>query len=160
MPRSARILIRNACYHIIARGNQKQEVFFEAADYKAYLRLLKKYKIKYRIKLYCYCLMNNHVHMLVEPEEPHCISAAMQGLSQSYSIWFNAKYNKVGHLWQDRFKSMIIQKDEYFLTCMNYIEANPVRGNILANPLDYPWSSHKERIFGIKNGLLDEAGSL
>lgn len=155
MPRSARILLENTCYHIIARGNQKQEVFFETIDYERYLQLLKKYKLKYHFKLYGYCLMNNHIHMIIDPSQSHELSKVMQGLNLSYSIWFNAKYDKIGHLWQDRFKSVVIQKDEYLLTCINYIEANPVRGNIVKNPFDYSWSSYRERILDIKNGILD-----
>lgn len=155
MPRSARILLENTSYHIIARGNQKQEVFFETVDYERYLQLLKKYKLKYHFKLYGYCLMNNHIHMIIDPIQSHELSKVMQGLNLSYSIWFNAKYDKIGHLWQDRFKSVVIQKDEYLLTCINYIEANPVRGNIVKNPFDYSWSSYRERILDIKNGILD-----
>ena len=155
MPRSARVLLDNACYHIIARGNQKQVVFFEEVDYEKYLQLLRKYKLKYRFKLYGYCLMNNHTHMIIDPKEPREISKIIQGLNLSYSIWFNTKYDKVGHLWQDRFKSMVIQKDEYLISCINYIEANPVRGNMVNNPLEYPWSSYKERVFEMNNGILD-----
>jgi putative transposase len=138
MPRSARIILENSCYHIIARGNQKQEVFFDVSDHEKYLQLLKKYKNKYSFKLYGYCLMSNHIHMIMDPKGPYELSKAVHGISLSYSIWFNAKYEKVGHLWQDR-----------------YIEANPVRAKIVNNPLHYPWSSYKERIFDVKNGLLD-----
>ncbi|MFA5336684.1 MAG: transposase [Candidatus Omnitrophota bacterium] len=155
MPRSARIILENSCYHIIARGNQKQEVFFDVSDYEKYLQLLKKYKSKYHFKLYGYCLMSNHIHMIIDPKEPSEMSKAAHGISLSYSIWFNAKYGKVGHLWQDRFKSMVIQKDEYLIGCVNYIEANPVRAKIVNDPLRYPWSSYKERITGNENGLLD-----
>ena len=155
MPRNARIILENSCYHIIARGNQKQEVFFDTLDYEKYLQLLKKYKYRYHFKLYGYCLMSNHVHMVIEPRVPEEMSKAVHGINLSYSIWFNAKYEKVGHLWQDRFKSMVIQKDEYLIGCINYIEANPARANIVNNPMHYPWSSHKERMFDIKNYLLD-----
>lgn len=155
MPRDARLLLENVCYHVIARGNQKQRVFIEEEDYKRYLRLIEKYKIRYRFGLYGYCLMPNHIHLILDPREPRDLMKTMQGLNLSYSIWFNVKYNKVGHLWQDRFKSMIIQKDEYLIGCINYIENNPVRGNIVAQPLEYLWSSYKTRFLGIKDGLLD-----
>ncbi len=155
MPRDARLLLENVCYHVIARGNQKQRVFIEEEDYKRYLRLIEKYKIRYRFGLYGYCLMPNHIHLILDPREPRDLTKAMQGLNLSYSIWFNSKYEKVGHLWQDRFKSMIIQKDEYLIACINYIEANPARGNIVAEPLEYRWSSYKTRFLGIKDGLLD-----
>jgi putative transposase len=79
----------------------------------------------------------------------------MQGLNLSYARWFNKKYNKVGHIWQGRYKSMIIQKDEYFLDCLNYIEMNPVRANLSQAPSDYPWSSYGVRVLGEKSTLLD-----
>lgn len=155
MSRGARILLENVCYHVIVRGNQKQRVFIEEEDYKRYLRLLEKYKIKYRFELYGYCLMPNHIHLILDPREPHDLTKTMQGLNLSYSIWFNSKYEKVGHLWQDRFKSMIIQKDKYLIACINYIEANPVRGGIAKDLIGYRWSSYKARFFGSKGNLLD-----
>lgn len=155
MPRGARILLENVCYHIIARGNQKQQVFIGEEDYKRYLRLIERYKTKYHFRLYGYCLMPNHIHLILDPRKPRDLMKAMQGLNLSYSIWFNTKHDKVGHLWQDRFKSMVIEKDEYLIACINYIEANPVRGNITAGPLEYLWSSYKARFLGIKDSLLD-----
>ncbi|MFH1778621.1 MAG: transposase [Candidatus Omnitrophota bacterium] len=156
MPRSARILLENVCYHIISRGNQKQDIFLECSDYEVYLKLLAKYKVKYRFKLYGYCLMTNHIHLIIEPKAPQELPKIMQGLNQSYTVWFNEKYNKVGHLWQNRFKSMVIQKDEYLLTCINYIEFNPVRSNAAKELFEYRWCSYKARLLGYKNGLLDE----
>lgn len=155
MPRGMRIITDNSYYHIINRGNQKQRLFLEHVDYEEYINILKRYKRKFGFRLLGYCFMPNHVHMLLEPGEPRKLAKFMQCITQSYTAWFNLKYNKVGHLWQGRFKSMIIQKNKYFLDCVYYIEANPVRAGLTSSPADYPWSSYKERAFGKKNSLLD-----
>lgn len=155
MPRGARVLLSNACYHIINRGNQKQSVFFEDLDFRKYLQILKHYKRKFGFKLFGYCLMPNHIHIILEPKNPNELARFMQGLTQAYAMWFNNKYKKVGHLWQGRFKSMLIKKDSYFMECINYIEVNPVRAGLASSPGDYLWSSYRDRVFGNKNGLLD-----
>ncbi len=154
MPRIHRITIKNSCYHIITRGNQKQSVFLESKDYNKYLSLLKKYKEKYQFQLYAFCLMPNHIHLLIEVTEPQTLQKTFRGLNLSYTLYFNYKYKKVGHLWQDRFKSKIIQKDEYFLECIKYIESNPIRASLTPNISDYPWSSYIFRI--TNNNFLNE----
>jgi len=110
MPRSARITIQNGCYHIITRGNQKQTIFIKDEDYQKYLYFLKKYKKRYKFKLYGFCLMPNHVHLVMEVDNPDKLSKVMHGINLSYAIYFNYKYKKVEHLWQDRFISKIICK--------------------------------------------------
>ena len=99
--------------------------------------------------------MPNHVHLLLEPKDPYKLAETMQVITQSYTAWFNLKYKKVGHLWQGRFKSMVIQKDNYFVNCVYYIEANPVRAKLALSPIDYKWSSYKDRITSDKTTLLD-----
>jgi len=141
MPREARVVTENACYHIITRGNQKQLVFLDSLDYERYLSILAKYKNKYKFKLYCFCLMPNHVHLVIEVKESFLVSKIMKCLNLSYTIYFNSRHQKVGHLWQDRFKSKIIEKDAYLLECMNYIELNPVRAWLTSNQEKYIWSS-------------------
>lgn len=155
MPRTARILLENVCYHIIARGNQKQEIFLEQNDYEKFLKLLARYKRKFHFKLYGYCLMTNHIHLIIEPKVPKELPKIMHRLNLAYAIWFSTKYERVGHIWQDRFKSMVIQKDEYLLTCINYVELNPVRANFVKEPQNYLWSSYRSRVLGHKNFLLD-----
>jgi len=83
----------------------------------------------------------------------------MQGITQTYTAWFNKKYKKTGHLWQGRFKSMVIQKDDYFVECIYYVEMNPIRKGLVLSPIEYIWSSYRDRVFGNKNGLLDLADS-
>ncbi|MDD5691701.1 MAG: transposase [Candidatus Omnitrophica bacterium] len=155
MARAARLTLENACYHIMTRGNQKQTTFIENEDFVKYFKLIKHYKRKYGFKLYGYCLMPNHVHLIVTLGRPVKLGKIMQGLNQTYTMWFNKKYNKVGHLWQGRYKSMLIQKNKYLLDCIEYVEMNPIRAKMNKSPFDYPWNSWKERMGYIENSLLD-----
>ena len=160
MSRGPRLLISNVCYHIIHRGNQKQKIFLDRADFERYLKILFHYKRKYAFKLYAYCLMPNHIHLIIEVKKINDLAKIIQGLSLSYTLWFNKKYRKVGHLWQGRFKNMIIQKDRYLIDCLNYIEYNPVRANLISSPVDYIWSSWKDRTLNTKSILLDSISNL
>ena len=155
MPRGTRLLIPNACYHIIHRGNQKQNIFLEDVDFEKYLQILLHYKIKYAFKLYAYCLMPNHVHLIIEIKKVSDLAKIVQGVTLTYTLWFNKKYKKVGHLWQGRFKNMVIQRDKYLIDCLNYIEYNPVRANLASSPIDYIWSSWKFRTLNTKSSLID-----
>lgn len=153
MPRRARVTMKNACYHIITRGNQKQSVFLDPSDYNVYLSILTKSKKQHKFQLYCFCLMPNHIHLIIGVKDPVKLNKIMRSLNLSYTLYFNFKYKKVGHLWQDRFKSRIIDKDSYFLECINYIEANPVRASLVSHISEYPWSSYNSR--GTNNNILD-----
>lgn len=153
MPIGPRLLLRNACYHIITRGNQRQNVFFDNQDYKKYLLTLKKYKRKHNFMLYGFCLMPNHIHLLGEPKQLMDMAKFMQAVSRSYTAHFNKRYKKVGHLWQGRFKSKAIVKDNYLIDCIHYIELNPARANLVKSAGEYYWSSYKERVLGLNTGL-------
>lgn len=155
MPRGARLVIDNACYHIITRGINKMSIFRDELDYGKYLALVKKYKEKFDFMLYGWCLMNNHVHMLMESNN---LSKVMHSIDLSYAQYFRYKYKGAGHFWQDRFKSYVIQKDAYLINCITYIEYNPIRAKIVLRPEDYRWSSYSARILGNSNyiGLLDQ----
>jgi len=152
MPRQARLLLDNACYHVITRGNQKQAVFRSEDDYTKYLNLVYKYKERHKFRLYGWCLMRNHVHMVIESDS---LSKVMHGINLSYAQYFGYRYKTVGHFWQDRYKSYVIQKDGYIINCISYIEYNPVRAKITLRPEDYKWSSYRARILGEKDKLLD-----
>lgn len=152
MPRAARLILENACYHIITRGNEKHTVFKDHHDFEEYMELVSRYKYRYCSKVYGWCLMNNHVHMVVESKN---LSKFMHGISMSYAKYFRYKYKGTGHLWQDRYKSFILQKDEYLINCVSYVEYNPVRANIVSRPEEYLWSSYKSRILGCEERLLD-----
>jgi len=156
MSRITRTYIEHACYHIITRGNQQQEIFKNDTDYIKYLATIKKAKKKYKISLYSYCLMPNHVHMLVNPKNSTDISGFMHWLNRGYTAYFNAKYLKTGHLWQGRFKSKPIVRSQYLINCAEYIEANPVRANMVNDIAAYIWSSYKERCLSSSKDILDE----
>lgn len=155
MTRDVRILMEGACYHVNTRGNQKQRSFLVEADYRKYQRLLRKLKRKHGVRIFAYCLMPNHVHMIVFPAESAGLSKFMRDLNRIYTSYFNRSYDKVGHLWQGRFKSKVINRDKYLLDCCNYIEFNPVRSGIVSSPADYKWSSYHSRVLGKPDDLLD-----
>ena len=142
MPRAARIVFSSMPYHIISRGNNREKVFQEEEDFEKYLEICKRYKDQYEFGLYHWVLMNNHIHLIIEVKENSSLSKVMQGINLAYTIWFNRKNGKVGHLWQDRFKSAVIEKDNYLLECGRYIERNPVRAGIVKSPREYPGNIH------------------
>ena len=158
MPTGPRPLIDNCCYHIITRGNQRQRVFRSTNDYRAYLKRLKYYKRKYKLYLYGYCLMPNHTHLVAQVVKAGDLSCFMRCVLRSYTAYFNCKYKLVGHLWQGRFKSKVIAKDKYLFDCISYVEANPVRANLVSSICEYPWSSYSERVLGntAHEALVDE----
>jgi len=156
MARIPRLFIDSACYHIITRGNQKQPVFEDNEDYEKYLQIVKKAKRKYGILIFAYCLMLNHVHMLLKGKIPTNISKFMHWVNRGYTAYFNEKYGKVGHLWQARYKSKPIVKDNYMVSCAEYIEGNPARAGIVKDVADYEWSSYRERCLLSEESLLDD----
>src|SRR3989304_6142922 len=134
MPRSARIAPGDYVYHILTRGNNRQDVFQEEEDFKKYMELLLRYKEKYKFKLYHYVLMTNHVHLVLEPtERGGGLAEIMKGINLSYAQHYKRKYKHIGHFWQDRYKSIIISKDDYLLACGSYVELNPVRAMIVTD---------------------------
>ena len=133
--------------HLIVRGIGKQLLFEEKSDYEFYLNRLKTYCIETNVKVICYCLMENHVHLLVfDPENQ--VSLFMKKIGVSYAAYFNKKYERTGHLFQDRYKSECIKDDAQLLVTFRYILNNPVKAGI-STAADYPWSSYLE--YGMPN---------
>jgi len=155
MPRTARILPDTGLFHIITRGNNRQIVFHDDNDFTAYIDLLKKYKGRFPFYLYHFVLMNNHIHLILETKEDSNLSKIMQGLNLSYVYYYRKRYGYIGHFWQDRFKSLLIEKDRYLLECGKYIEMNPVRAKIVTKPEDYKWSSYKVYAYGMQSSLIN-----
>lgn len=159
MPRPLRITIPNLPFHVLNRGNNRQIVFQEEEDFAYFLKLLKRYKKELKFKLYHFCLMPNHIHFLMEPTIEGSLSKIMLGLTLAYTWYFNKKYNAVGHAWQGRYKSSLIDKEEYFVWCGLYNELNPVRAGLVAKPEDWRWSSYRFYAFGeidpLMEGLID-----
>lgn len=141
MARNPRIEYEGAFYHVITRGNQRQKIFKDKYDFIRYLEILSNYKNQYRYFLYAYVLINNHVHLLIETREIP-LSKILQGINQSYTMYFNRKYKTVGHLFQGRYKAILCDKDEYLLSLVKYIHLNPIRARIVKRPDEYQWSSH------------------
>ena len=141
MPRKPRIEFSGAFYHVIVRGNQKQHVFKDPADFQKYLLTLTVYKKRTGCRIYAYVLMRNHVHLLIESGDIP-LSKVMQGLNQTYTLYFNRRYHTVGHLFQGRYKAILCDKDAYLLGLVRYIHRNPLRARIVERIDAYPWSSH------------------
>jgi len=154
MPRIARQLADESCYHVLTRGNNRAAVFHEPADYQRYGQLLLEYFSNNSVQLYHYCLMTNHVHLLVAAETGVGLRQAMQGLNLRYALAYKRKYGHTGHFWQDRFRSLLISDDSYLLTCGAYVDLNPVRARMVKEPQDYPWSSARAYLQGTYDPLL------
>ena len=157
MPRLARIAPDEHIYHVMTRGNNRQDVFKEEKDYERYIELLVRYKEKFRFKLYHYVLMRNHVHLILEPSRKGGkLSEIMKGINLSYVHYYKSRNRYIGHFWQDRYKSILISRDDYLLACGSYVELNPVRANIVEDPKDYKWSSYNTYAYGKKDLIIDE----
>lgn len=130
MPRLARGLAGGEIYHIINRGNKKAKVFHNDADYEKFIDLVQEAKKITNVKIYSFVLMPNHFHFIVEPLGAEDLSKYMQWLLTSYVRYYNKTYQTTGHLWQGRYKSFIVQRDNYFLNLLMYIEQNPRRARL------------------------------
>jgi putative transposase len=154
MPRPLRPIDDGLIYHVINRGNNRQNVFRKPADFQAFLQSLADLKERRPFELYGYCLLGNHFHLLMRPLGTS-ISRIMQSLLVSHTQRYHKHHRSGGHVWQGRFKSPIIQNDEHLLTVLRYIEANPLRAGLVARAEDYPWSSYQAHGAGRLDLLLD-----
>lgn len=141
MARPIRLEFPNALYHVMSRGNGGENIFIEEADKHAFLELFEELLICYDFICYAYCLMNNHYHLLIETPKAN-LSQVMRGLNGRYTKYFNKTFHRMGHIFQGRYKSIIVQKDSYLLELSRYIVLNPVRAGLIQNPEDYIWSSY------------------
>ncbi|SHG03699.1 transposase [Ornithinibacillus halophilus] len=157
MPRKARRKSNSGIYHIILRGANRQEIFHDDDDCIRFLEILKKYKDKTDIKVYAWCLMGNHIHLLLK-EGNEAISNTMKRIGVSYVSYYNWKYRTTGHLFQDRFKSENVETDRYLLTVTRYIHQNPLKAGMVGKVEEWSWSSclgyYGKHCFPIK--LLDK----
>ncbi len=140
MARSLRIDFPDTFYHVLSRGNEKREIFREEADYKKFLELIGRVSQRFGIEIHAYVLMENHYHLLVKTKKAN-LSRSIQWLGVGYSVWFNRRHQRSGHLFQGRFKSFLIQDEKYFWAMCLYIHGNPLRAGIAQELQDYPWSS-------------------
>jgi len=145
MARPLRIEYEGALYHITARGNEQRNIFLDHADRLKFLSILNESYLKYGILLHCYVLMNNHYHLMLETPRAN-LSTAMHYINGKYTVYFNRKYKKVGHLFQGRYRSILVDRDAYLLELSRYIHLNPVRAGSVRSPEEYKWSSYRAYI--------------
>ena len=171
MARQARKVSETGVYHVMIRGINYQRIFEDEEDQEKYLRLLQTYRKRCGFALYGYCLMGNHVHLLIKeaarpsvmtirgeevevgPGEP--LDSVLKRIGVSYVLYFNRKYKRVGHLFQDRFRSEPVENDAYLLMALRYIHRNPVKARMCTKPEDYPDSSYRAYLNGNSDGLTD-----
>src|SRR5262249_13420791 len=144
-------------YHALNRGNNREKVFFESGDYLAFLDSLRKTKERYPFRLFAYCLMTNHYHLVLQPEPGQSISRILLSLTVAHTWHYHRRCRTSGHVWQGRFKSPVIQDDGHLLTVLRYVESNPLRARMVSDLAAYPWSSYVWHGLGKPMGLVDEA---
>lgn len=155
MARQPRVSYAGAMYHVTSRGNNGGEIFLDYADFERFHSLLGRYRERHDFRLYAYALIPNHVHLLIETTESSSISQIMHGINTAYAMYFNGRHNRSGHVFQGRFRSSIIDSENYFLEVMRYIDLNAVRAGLAKDPSRYRWSSCRHWAGGEADELLD-----
>ena len=155
MARLARVVVPKLPHHIVQRGNRNQKVFFNDIDRQTYLDYLKRYAKPAGIKIWAYCLMDNHVHILAVPNDSKSLATGFSDAHRRYSRYVNFNNGWRGYLWEGRFKSYPLSQRHLF-AAMRYIETNPVKAGIVQNAWEYPWSSAQAHVFNSDNPLLDD----
>ncbi len=153
MPRLPRLNPPGIPQHVIQRGNNRQACFAAKEDFVTYAHFLKKSSQQYKVKVHAWVLMTNHVHLLVTSENSNGISKMMQSIGRRYVQYFNYTYKRSGTLWEGRFKSCLIDSEQYLLDCYRYIELNPVRAGMVEGPGEYEWSSYRVNALGVESVL-------
>ena len=145
MPRTARIKSESGIYHIMLRGINQQQIFEDEEDYEKFIQILGSCKIISKFNIFAYCLMGNHIHLLIK-EEKESIEQIIKRIGARFVYWYNIKYQRTGHLFQDRFKSEPVESEEYFSRVVRYIHQNPIKAGICKKISDYKYSSYNEFI--------------
>lgn len=150
MPRRPRFCPAGLPVHVVQRGNNRQVCFATDADIAAYANWLGEYAKKFSVEIHGWVFMTNHVHLLLTPKDDSGVSKLMQTLGRLYVRHFNYSYQRTGTLFEGRYKSSVVQQEEYLLSCLRYIELNPVRAGMVVDPGDYRWSSYRAHALGLK----------
>ncbi|AXS82491.1 transposase [Marinobacter sp. Arc7-DN-1] len=148
MPRTTRFCPPGVPQHVIQRGNNRQPTFKGRVDFAFYCRLMEQYAEEHGVALHGWVLMTNHVHLLATPSTEKSLSAYMQSIGRRYVRYFNRRHDRTGGLWEGRFRSCLIDSENYLLGCQRYIEMNPVSAGMVSNPEDYWWSSYQCHALG------------
>lgn len=156
MPRQARVVLPNTPHHIMQRGHNRQVVFASEDDFAYYRENLILFKKEFDCKIYAYCLMTNHVHLIVDPgSNPESLSLLMKRIAGRQTRYVNTLEKRSGSLWEGRYKSSIVSSKEYLLSCSRYIELNPVRAGLVEDPSKYRWSSYANKAAGVPDPVVD-----
>jgi REP element-mobilizing transposase RayT len=153
MPRRARVKSQTNIYHVMLRGINRQQIFFDKEDYRAFESILWHYKSICDYRLHAYCIMGNHIHLLIQTGEVP-LGRIFKHIGSTFVYWYNCKYERVGHLFQDRYRSEVVLTDNSYLTVLRYILRNPVKAGLCKFPAEYPYSSGREYVF-MKKRLTD-----
>jgi putative transposase len=156
MARLPRLTAPGLAHHLIQRGNNRQAIFADDIDRSLYLRELADLAQAFRLAIHAYVLMPNHVHLLVTPPERETLGRVMQALGRRYVRRFNDRHQRTGTLWEGRYRSTLVETDRYLLACMRYIDMNPVRAGLVAEPTLFRWSSHAHYVGLRPNPLVTE----
>jgi len=156
MPRPNHLVVAGYPHQIIQRGNNRQAIFFEDADRRFFRSALGEALDAHQCALHAYVLMTNHVHLLITPQRGEGVACLMQSLGRRYVGYINRRYARTGTLWEGRFKSTIVDAEDYVLACYRYIEANPVRARMVEGARDHPWSSHRANALGDPDRLVTQ----
>ena len=143
MARPLRLEYPGAVYHLTVRGNERKDIFHRDEDRLTFLKIIREAKQRYGLRVYVYVLMNNHYHLVIETTDGN-LTGAMHFINTRYSLYFNRKYSRVGHLFQGRYKSLLVDKDNYLLELSRYVHLNPVRAGLVRQLEDYEWTSYQE----------------
>ena len=154
MARLPRLTVTDYPHHVILRGNNRQDIFAGDADMRRMLKLLEEHSVVQGVDVHAYVLMSNHLHLLLTPRRERALPLMMQSVGRSYVRAFNLAQGRTGTLWEGRYRSALIQTERYLLTCMAYIDLNPVRAGMVNTPEDYPWSSHAHYIGREQQSLI------
>lgn len=154
MPRRPRLCPPEIPQHVIQRGHDRRNCFRHERDFAAYAALLRAAAQRWEVAVHAWVFMSNHVHLLMTPAREGGISRLMHQLGSNYVRYFNQRNGRSGTLWEDRFRSCLVQDDEYLLQCHRYIELNPLRAGMVAHPAEYPWSSYRSNANGVPSSLL------
>jgi putative transposase len=156
MARHRRLIVPGVALHVVQRGVDRQRCFRDDADYLVYLSNLRALARETRCAVHAYCLMTNHVHLLLTPPDAAAGIELMRDLGQRYVPYVNRRYSRTGTLWEGRFRSCVVDSREYVLACYRYIELNPVRASVVGSPSAYPWSSHRANTGDLDDPSLTE----
>ena len=153
MARLPRLSVAGCVHHVIQRGHNRQHIFLSDADRRFFLALLEENARRFFVAIHAYVLMDNHFHLLATPQSADALAQMMQSLGRRYVRYFNDAHQRSGTLWDGRYRSTVVQAEKYLLTCMAYIDLNPVRAGMVQQPREFEWSSHRHYV-GLRSDKL------